>query len=141
MKLDSLEFKRAERSRPKGYNKKVWLAMYLRAIRSKAWAEKTVKTSTKWANEASSYSLRHLGECLYKQPWELAKDSYDYLEMRSHGTTFIGTLDPSAKRVWEKITGRKIGQAKTRRYDHTIHIISATKKNDKWTDYRLNKAR
>lgn len=126
-----------ERTRPKGFNKKVWAAMYKRAERQKAWAERTVKTSTQWARESSVAGLEMLGHYLASKPWKLAEESYRYLEMRAHAVTYVykgsgNHIDTSAKRVWEKISGKRIGAKTVWIYDHTIHQTSAQKVDGKW---------
>lgn len=121
-----------ERTRPKGFNKKVWAAMYKRAERRKAWAEYTVRCDRKWCAEASQSSLEMLGELLSLRPWKLAEGEYRYLEMRAHGQCSLGAVDPSARRKWECITGRRIGEKTMWKYDHTVHVTSAKRVGRKW---------
>lgn len=131
--FDTLEY--SLKVMPKGFNKRIWLVLYRDAELNKQWALKTIKTNTKYAKTASDSSIKYLGECLYKSAAELAKDSYLYLEMRSHGITFIGALDPSAKKEWEFISGKEIKAIDKWKYDHTIDITHAKKVNKKWIDY------
>lgn len=124
----------AKRTRPKGYNLKVWLACFAEAVADREWAFKAVKDA-EWTNNASQMSLEHLGECLSKREHVRAKEIYDYLEMRSHGETGIGPLDPSARRKWESITGRKISVNQMWKYDHTIQVTSAVRDGKRWKSW------
>lgn len=107
MKLTEHDLKLIKKHRPKGYNIKVWKAMFLRAKRSKNWAFKTIQNQN-WLSEASPASIVYLGEKLYLNEFDIAKKNYDYLKFRSHGRTITGHIDNHAKKVWEKISGRKI---------------------------------
>jgi len=124
----------ANKTRPKGYNAKVWLACFAEAAADREWAFKTVKDA-KWTSSASTMSLQHLGECLSKQEHVRAKEIYDYLDMRAHGETFLGALDPSARKKWESITGRKVSSKRLWHYDHTKQVTSANWDGKKWTSW------
>lgn len=115
-----------ERMRPKGYNKKAWAYFYKQAEADKLWAINTLKADPNWINEASVSSY------LYLKAHELAKQSYDYSHMRAHGQTYLGSLDDSARELWEAITGKRILLKNTWKYDHTVSITSAQYVNKKW---------
>lgn len=121
-----------ERTRPKGYKVKVWEHCYAEAERDKAWALDVCLNQHQWFHEASQSSLEWLGKCLAYQPWKLAQEAYDYLEMRAHGQTFLGALDPSAREKWESITGRRISPKRMWKYDHTVGATSARREGKEW---------
>lgn len=125
------DIKRIERLRPKGYDKKVWLALYREAEDDKAEAIVQAQSGT-YAKECSTMSLQYLGERLYKNAAELAKGSYDYLKMRAFGETFIGALDLTARRRWEELSGKKVSLKKTWKYDHTVGHVSAKAEANGW---------
>ncbi len=127
-----------ERTRPKGFNSKVWLELYKEAKSNKAWALDIIKTKPEWSQNASQVSIEMLGKYLTLGSWQLAKQSYEYLEMRAFGFTFIGPLDRSARKRWEEITGRKIKSGGWC-YDHTTNTTAATKVNKIWCHWLTNK--
>lgn len=124
----------SERMRPKGYDKRVWNQCYWEAEANKRWAKDTVINNPKWCAEASESGLEMLGSYLHLPAYKLATEAYDYLKMRSHGCTFLGALDPSARREWEFLSGKTISRKAMWKYDHTVHITSAKIKNGKWID-------
>lgn len=130
-----------ERTRPKGFNKKVWLALYAEAEANKAWALDIIKNNPEWCRNASTASIEMLGAYLHLQPWALAESAYQYLEMRAHGETFIGAICPSSRRRWVELTGKNVSKAKRWHYDHNTHTTSATKKDGKWVDRSGNEIR
>lgn len=115
--MKKLTFDHAMKRRPKGYNAKVWAFVLSEAIIDKAWALRTIKDPA-WIKNASDASISMLGERLYKSELQLAKESYQYFEHRAFGESYIGPLDPSARRRWESITGRKVPPSKRWLYDH-----------------------
>jgi hypothetical protein len=123
-----------ERTRPKGFNKKVWTALYKEAEADKAWAREILEQGQN-ASKASNMSIEWVGKCLHLRPHQLAKEAYEYLEMRAHGVTFLGALDPSALRRWIELGGKKPGSKSVWKYDHTTHRTSAVKKEGKWADW------
>lgn len=106
--------------------------MCKRAARMKAWAEYTVRHNVEWAKGASESSIEMLGERLSLSIKALAENEYRYLETRSHGVCSLGAVDSSATRVWQGITGRKIGSKSTWKYDHTVNITSAYRVGKVW---------
>lgn len=119
------------RMKPKGYNTKAWLHLYAEAETEKQWALDTLKNQ-EWLNNASISSIEYLGACLHMKAHQIAKEKYDYLFMRAHGQTFIGALDPSARKKWESISGKRVLPKHCWKYDHTVHITSAVYKNKQW---------
>lgn len=116
--LGSWELRWMNSNRPKNYNKKVWEHCYREALDNKEWATDTLTNNKDWFSNASASSREMIGAYLYLDPWVLAKETYDYLETRSHGVVGIGyALDESAKNKWEAITGKHISKAKTWKYD------------------------
>lgn len=113
----SLSFDHAVRLRPKGYSVKVWEFIVSEAILNKEWAHRTIRDQA-WIANASDASIEMLGEYLYKSVLQLSKESYEYFQHRAFGETYIGPLDPSTRRRWEAITGRKIPKAHYWLYDH-----------------------
>lgn len=122
----------AIKRRPKGYNTKVWKYCVEEAVKNKKWALDTLLNNPEWAKRASQSSIEMLGERLYKNELILAKEHYDYFEMRSHGYTWVGLLDPTMHKKWVEITSRKINKAKMWKYDHTNNTTAAYKDNGKW---------
>jgi hypothetical protein len=121
------------RTKPKGYNKKVWEYCWNNAETNKQWAIDTVTNNSEWCKMASKNSLEMLGRYLADSIPTMAKAEYDYLEMRACGQTCIGALDPSAREKYEGIIGHKITPSRMWKYDHTKHITYATKKGKVWT--------
>ncbi|MDD5589144.1 MAG: hypothetical protein PHP92_03770 [Candidatus Nanoarchaeia archaeon] len=111
-------------------NPKVMEYMIEQAKQDKEWAEKT-KDNQEWLEMASDMSMEMLQNRLNKSVEQLAEDSYDYLEYRSHlKEEHWGYIDKSAKELWEKLTGEKLAQLHQRAeglYNITV-LINGVKK-------------
>lgn len=123
-----------ETSRPAGFKKQVWNALYIEAEKNKAWALDIIKNQPEWSNSASDSSIQMLGSYLYLSAAKLAKEAYLYLEMRAHGDTgILGALDPSARERWLELGGSKITSKNVWKYDHRTLKTSSTKTGKNWS--------
>lgn len=133
---------RIKKFKPRGFNTKVWIAMVRRAENDKVKAGELLKDGS-WFASASEVSRKAVCREYSESVFDLAKESYTYLKMRAFGTTSFGAaLDPSMKREWESLSGRKVPKKQTWKYDHTIHITSVGIGADgkTWTNWLTGKA-
>jgi hypothetical protein len=80
---------------PEGYNKKIWDHFYHEALNDKKWAYDK-EDDKEWIKNASDVSKKMLDERIKKSVTTLAKEKYDYLEMRSK-------FNENDKEKWDNI--------------------------------------
>lgn len=116
------EYDHAIKFRPKGYSVAVWAYCVSVAVQDKAFAYDVIYNRPDWIKSASYISVKGVCGDIAETVINMAKTNYDYLKHRAFGESFIGALDPSARRRWQAITGKRVPPSQYWLYDHRDQV-------------------